>query len=121
MKKISNLHELSAEKQRLQQRLALLKRELNSDITEIKDRFKPITRIVSLFTGGGDTSGSNGDGEPKPSLLKMGTNFGIDLLVGSKLRKAGMLTRLIAPPLMRGIASTVINKIKQFRSRRETK
>jgi hypothetical protein len=118
MKKISNLHDLAVEKQRLQQRLALLKREINSDIEEIKDRFKPIIRIISFFTGGSSGDDSNGQPQPKSSLLAMGANLGIDLLVGSKLKKAGMLARLLAPPLLRGIASTVIDKVKQFRSRK---
>jgi hypothetical protein len=120
MKKISNLHDLVSEKQRLQQKLTLLKREMNADVLEIKERFKPVTKIISFFTGGSaeNDHGSNGQSNSKSSLLAMGANLGIDLLVGSKLKKAGMLTRLLAPPILRGIASTVINKVKQFRAKK---
>jgi hypothetical protein len=114
MKKINDLHDLVAEKQRLQQKLALLKRDVNSEVLEIKERFKPIARIISFFTG---TNGSNGSSEAGPtaktSLLKMGANLGVDLLVGSKLKKAGWLARLLVPPLLRSISSTVINKVKK--------
>jgi hypothetical protein len=118
MKKISNLHDLVSEKQRLQQKLTLLKREMNSDIEEIKERFRPVTRIISFLTGGSSAQDNNGQSNTKSSLLAMGANLGIDLLVGSKLKKAGMLTRLLAPPILRGIASTVINKVKLFRSKK---
>ncbi|HMJ71585.1 MAG TPA: hypothetical protein VK508_21970 [Cyclobacteriaceae bacterium] len=113
MKKISNLHDLAAEKQRLQQRLTLLNREMNTDVEEIKERFKPITRIISFFTGQSQHSGNGTQANPKTSLLKMGASLGFDMLVGSKLKKAGWLARLIVPPLLRGISSTVINKVKK--------
>jgi hypothetical protein len=113
MKKISNLHDLAAEKQRLQQRLTLLKREINTDIEEIKERFRPITRIVSFFTGQSQHESNGTQARPKSSLLKMGANLGIDLLVGSKLKKAGWLARMIVPPLLRGLSSTVFNRVKK--------
>jgi hypothetical protein len=113
MKKINDLHDLVAEKQRLQQKLALLKRDMNSEVLEIKEQFKPIARIISFFTG---STNSNGDSEvkstTKTSLLKMGANLGVDLLVGTKLKKAGWLARLLVPPLLRKISSTVINRVK---------
>lgn len=115
MRKINDLHDLVTEKQRLQQKLALLKRDINSEVEEIKDKFKPITRIISFFTGGG--SGNNGHaevkGSTKTSLLKMGANLGVDLFVGSKLKKAGWLARLVVPPLLRKISSAVISRVKK--------
>jgi hypothetical protein len=113
MRKISDLHDLAVEKQRLQQRLELLKRDMNSEVVEIKEKFKPLVKIVSFLTG----TPTNGNGEVKPStktsLLKMGANLGVDLLVGSKLKKAGWLARLVVPPLLRKISSTVINKMRK--------
>lgn len=113
MKKISNLHDLVAERQRLQQKLALLKRDMNSEVNAIKEKFRPVTRIVSFLAGGS----GNGAGEVMPSaktsLLKMGANLGVDLLVGSKLKKAGWFARLVVPPLLRKISSTVISKFKK--------
>jgi hypothetical protein len=109
MKRINNYHDLVAEKERLQQKLTLLKREMNGEIQEIKEKFKPVGTILSLF--GGSKEADNGTG--KLSLLKMGANFGIDMLVGPKLAKAGWLARVLIPPLLRGISSTVLGKFKK--------
>jgi hypothetical protein len=109
MRSINNHHDLVAEKARLQQKLALLKREMNGEIVEIKEKLKPVTSILSLFT---NDSKENENGS-KPSLLKMGANFGIDMLVGPKLAKVGWLARLLVPPLLKGISSTVLNRVKK--------
>ncbi|HZY81990.1 MAG TPA: hypothetical protein VFE50_20845 [Cyclobacteriaceae bacterium] len=112
MKKISNLHDLMAEKQRLKQKLDLLKRDMNSEVTEIKEKVTPILRIIGFLTGGGVAAAAV-NGTHKTSLLKAGANLGVDLLVGSKLKKAGWLAKMIVPPLLRGISSTVINRFKK--------
>jgi hypothetical protein len=113
MKRINNLHDLVSEKQRLQQKLALLKRDMNSEVEEIKDQFRPIGRILSFVTGKSTNGASSVTTGTKTSLLKAGANLGVDLLVGSKLKKAGWLARLIVPPLLRKISSTVINRMKK--------
>jgi len=112
MKRISNYHELAAEKQRVQQRLALLKRDVDSEIHEIKEKFKPIAKIVSLLTGGNGNSSPSSNGS-KSSLLKMGGNLAVDLLVGPKLARAGLLTRLIVPPILRGISSRIMSRFRK--------
>jgi hypothetical protein len=113
MKRISDLHGLVAEKQRLEQKLELLKRDMNSEVNEIKEKLKPVIRIVSFLTGGSGNGSSEVKSNTKTSLLKMGANLGVDLLVGSKLKKAGWLTRLVVPPLLRKISSAVINRVKK--------
>lgn len=114
MRQIRNYHELVVEKQQAQQRLALLKRDIEGEVSEIKERFRPITRIVSMISGNGNGNGSKiGSNGQKDSLLKMGANLGVDLLVGPKLAKAGWIARLLVPPLLRGISSTVINRFKK--------
>ncbi|MEI9917767.1 MAG: hypothetical protein WDO14_03075 [Bacteroidota bacterium] len=114
MKKISNYHDLVAEKARVEQRLALLKRDIHSEIEEIKQRLSPVTRIVGLLSGNG---ASNNQGAQKDSLLKSGLKagaaLGMDLLIGPNLAKAGMLTRLIVPPLLRNISSGIINRFRK--------
>ena len=113
MKKISNLHDLAAEKQRLKQKLALLKRDMSSEVTEIKQKVAPILKIVAFLTGGTAVTAAAVNGSHKTSLLKAGANLGVDLLVGSKLKKAGWLAKMLVPPLLRGISSTVINRFKK--------
>jgi|ERR1044071_2664508 hypothetical protein len=114
MKKITNYHDLVAEKQRVKQKLALLKRDMNSEIAEIKEKIKPITRIVGFVTG-------NGHHKPetkKDSLLKMGAAIGMDLLVGPRLAKAGLLTRMVAPPILRGITSNIHKIVGWFKRKK---
>ena len=101
------------EKQRLQQKLSLLKRDVNSEVEQLKEKFKPITRIIGFLTGSSNHDTPSANGTTKTSLLKMGANVGFDLLVGSKLKKAGWLARLIVPPLLRTITSKVINRVKK--------
>lgn len=101
-----------AEKQRVQQKLVLLKRDFENEIDAIKEQFKPITRVVSMFTGGSDSS-SNGEDTPRQSLLKMGGNLAVDLLVGPRLAKAGMITRMVVPRLLRGLYNGFINRFKK--------
>ena len=114
MKRINNYHELAVEKQRLKQQIDLLKRDVDNEIHEIKQNFKPLTKIVGLFSG--NSHDDNGhDGEPKKESLlktglKAGASLGMDILVGSKFRKAGMITRLIVPPLLRGISSGILKR-----------
>lgn len=112
MKKISNYHELAAEKQRLQQQLSLLKRDVESEIAEIKEKFRPITKIIGLL-GGGNGNSTSSNGSTKSTLLKAGGNLAVDLLIGPKLAKAGMITRMIVPPLLRGIATGIINRFRK--------
>jgi hypothetical protein len=111
MKKISNYHDLVAEKQRVVQRLDLLKRDVENEIHEIKEKYRPLTKIVGLF-GNGDSS-HNGSGNTKQSLLKMGGGLALDLLVGPRLAKAGLITRTVVPPLLRGIYNGVVNRFKK--------
>lgn len=106
MRKISNLHDLASEKQRLQQKLTLLKRDVNNEVLDIKEKLKPVGELISFFTN----ESSNGK---KNSIWKQGANMGIDLLVGPKIAKAGWLARLLLPPLLRGISSKVIDRVKK--------
>ena len=108
MKKISNYHDLVAEKQRINQKLALLKRDIDNDIDEIKERFRPITKLVGMLGGGNHTPDT-----PKHSLLKAGGSLALDLLVGPKLAKAGVITRAVVPPLLKGIYHSVVNRFKK--------
>jgi hypothetical protein len=60
------------------------------------DRFKPIVKVVSFFAHFGHSNGSTAG-----NLLRLGSNIGIDLLVGQKLKKAGWLAKLVLPLVMK--------------------
>jgi hypothetical protein len=109
--RINNYHDLVVEKQRVQQRLSLLKRNADHEIHEIKQRLRPVGKIVSFI--GGKGNGKDTPENKKDSFLKMGANLGMELLVGPKLARAGLLTRLVVPPLLRGITSGLINKFRK--------
>lgn len=117
MKKITDYHDLVAEKQRLHQKLGLLKRELHSDVQEIKEKFKFVTKVVGFVTGNNDHHKSH-ETKKNYTLLKYGAALGVDLLVGPRLAKAGVITRMVVPPILRGIASNVHKIIDRFRKRK---
>jgi len=45
------------------------------------------------------------------SLLKIGSNAGIDMLLQKKLAKAGWLTRLVLPFVLRFAAARTLDKV----------
>jgi hypothetical protein len=118
MKNITNYHDLVAEKHRLNQRLSLLKREMNSEIHEIKEKFRFITKIVGFVTGNNNHKSTDTNDTKKNSLLKMGAALGVDLLVGPRLAKAGLLTRVVVPPILRGITSNIHKIIDRFKKKK---
>lgn len=111
MKKISSYRDLVAEKARLRQKISLLRRDIDTEVDEIKERLKPIAKILGLF-GVGVAVKAASNGHSNNTLLKMGGNIAVDLLVGPRLRKAGMLTRMIVPPLLRGLTTGIIDRVK---------
>lgn len=104
MTKINNYTELVAERMRIQQELALQKAQINEEIREIKDKLKPITGILSFFNTAKKQSF-------KSTAIQAGANIGIDVLLrNTLLSKAGWLTKLILPFVVRKISSKVIEK-----------
>lgn len=106
MTRISNYEELRLEKNRLQQNLILQKSKIKNEIISIKEKLEPLLSIIS-FLGGFKNKDSKG------SLLKMGAKAGVELLAHQTLlSKAGWLTKLVVPFLLKGISTKVIDKIK---------
>jgi len=109
MTKINNYDDLILEKRRLSQTLLIQKMEINAEIHSLKQKFAPIINLVSLF-GGGAAEGTTSVATTGKSLLKLGANAGIDLLVGPRLAKAGLFAKLAIPFVLRRISSTVLNR-----------
>lgn len=114
-KKITSYHDLVAEKQRLRQKLALLKRDMNLEVHAIKEKFSFITKVVGFVTGHNNHKSSD---TKNHSLLKMGAALGLDLLVAPRLAKAGLLTRVAVPPILRGITSNIHKIVSWFKKRK---
>ncbi len=105
MSKISNYEELIVLRKKLESDLRTQKAFINTELNSIKAKFDPILRIISFFGGVKDNPGS--------SLLKIGSNLGIELLVRQKLAKAGWLTKLILPLVMKFTAAKTIDKVQE--------
>jgi len=110
MNRIKNYEELVAHRRYLENNLHAQKTYLNARVAKIKEKFEPINKVVSFFKADKNSkmhtlinSGS--------SLLKIGSNAGIDILLQKKLSKAGWLTRLVLPFVLRFAASRTLDKV----------
>lgn len=96
MNKFNTFDELVLERKRLQGDILQQKAFIRSELIQIRDRLKPIARVLSFFARLGHHNGSTAG-----NLLRIGSNIGIDLLVGQKLKKAGWLAKLVLPLVMK--------------------
>lgn len=106
MSKISNYEELVAERRRTEMFIADRKQAIHDRVDVLKDKVAPLLNIIPFFN-------LFKKKEPNNFLLKTGAGLVIDFLVGHKLlRKAGILTRLLVPALLKTVSSGVIGKFK---------
>jgi hypothetical protein len=104
MSRISTYEQLVAERMRIEQELAIQKDHINDEISELKDKLKPITGLLSVFSG-------NKNPSLKSTAMQLGANIGIDVLLrNTLLGRAGWLARLVVPFLAKKISSKVIDK-----------
>lgn len=105
---IHSYEELQHEKIRLEGLLRIQKEQLRTDIGLLKKQLEPATailRTVGMFTG---SKNADGKSNTKPGLLKLGLDLGIDLLLrGTVFRKAGFVTRMAMPVLLRNFSSNI--------------
>ena len=105
MSRISNYEELIAEKKKLEADLRKQKSYINEKINGVKEKLEPIKKVFSFF--------ERVKSSPAVSLLKFGSNVGIDVLARQKLAKAGWLARLLLPVVLKFTASKTIDKVQQ--------
>ncbi|MEJ1240749.1 hypothetical protein WBG78_21570 [Chryseolinea sp. T2] len=108
MNKFSTFDEVVAERKRLQEDLNRQKGYLRSEFVEIREKIQPVAKVLSFFA----RSGNNGQ-STAGTLLKAGSNLGIDLLIGQKLRKAGWIARLVLPLVMKFTAHKTIDAVRK--------
>jgi hypothetical protein len=109
MNSIIHTHDdLQNEKDRLEGLLKIQKEQLKTDFGLLKKQLEPasaILRTVGMFTG---SRIADGKSNSKPGLLKLGLDLGIDLLLrGTIFNKAGFVTRMAMPVLLRNFSSNV--------------
>lgn len=113
MNKISNYEELMLEKSRLKQHLVMQKLEVSAEISAIKERLEPITRVLTFLGVYKKKEAPTAAPSTTSSLIKMGANAGFAIAGQTILAKAGWVARLVIPLLLSGISSTVIDKVRK--------
>jgi len=109
MNKINNFDDLILERKRLESDLAHYKSIITQELDEIKHKVEPITDVVSFFSHSKNPPANN-------RLLQAGANLGIELLVRQKLlSKAGWLTKLVLPFILKKVSSRAIEKVQEIR------
>lgn len=110
MNKINNYDDLILERKRLESELAHYKSIITAELEEIKHKVEPITDVVSFFSPSKSAPSNNN------KLLQAGANLGIELLVRQKLlSKAGWLTKLVLPFILKKVSSRAIEKVQEIR------
>lgn len=101
MTRINNYEELIAERRRVESNIVEQRLILKAGLQEAKEKLEPfmyLLPILNIFK----------KKEPNHSVLNAATSVGIDLFVGQKLAKAGWVTRLLVPMVLKGISSLVM-------------
>jgi hypothetical protein len=110
MSKINNYDDLVLERKRLESDLVHYKSIITQELDEIKHKVEPITDVVSFFSTSKNPPTNNN------KLLQAGANLGIELLVRQKLlSKAGWLTKLVLPFILKKVSSRAIEKVQEIR------
>jgi len=101
MTRLNNYEELIAERKRVESNIVEQRLILKAGLQEAKEKLEPfmyLLPILNIFK----------KKEPNHSVLNAATSVGIDLFVGQKLAKAGWVTRLLVPMVLKGISSLVM-------------
>ena len=101
---ISSYDDLCKERERLTELLKAQKVQIQNDIENLKDEFKP---VVNLSENVGKLL-SREDG--KDPLMTAGTNLTIDILVSKLFSKSNFLLKLILPAVLKNLSSHYIPK-----------
>ena len=112
MNKIRNYDDLVAHRTYLEGNLRHQKAYLNNKVSKIKEKFEPVNKVISFFNGE-KNSRSKMLLQTGSSLLKIGSSAGIDMLFQKKLAKAGWLTKLVMPFVLRFAAAKTMDKVEQ--------
>lgn len=112
MSKISNYEELVLERKKAEAKLNYYKSVISEEIDVLKHKMEPITNVISFLS----TTKNGSPGSNTNTLLQAGTNLGIELLVRQKLlSKAGWLTKLVVPFLLKKVSSKAIESVQAIR------
>jgi hypothetical protein len=99
---ISSYEDLCKERERLTEVLKGQRAQIQRDIEELKNEFKPVVSLSENVT----KLLSREDG--KDPLFAAGTNIGIDILVSKLFSKSNFLLRLVLPAILKNISSHIL-------------
>jgi hypothetical protein len=104
-KPISSYEDLCKEKERLTELLKAQKVQIQRDLENLKDEFRPVVNlsdnVSKLLT--------REDG--KDPLMTAGANVTIDILVAKLFSKSNFLLRLVLPAILKNLSSYYIPKV----------
>jgi len=108
-RKIQTYDDLLEEKKRLEQLLLIQKDQITGHWVEMKEEFKPVNNIISFFSKLTTRDKTN-------PLVNMGIDIAGDVVLRKiLLAKAGWITRLAVPFLLKNYSSNVFaDKGKSF-------
>lgn len=102
--RITNYDDLLKERRRIKQEIKLDRLVITDSVTALKAKFDPLLYIMPYLSIFKKHHSSN-------SLAKTAASVGIDLLVGQKLlSKAGWLTKLIVPMILKTVSTVAIGR-----------
>lgn len=101
---ISSYEDLLSEKERLKEILKIQKVQINKDLDEIREEFRPMVVASEMF--GKLVKREDG----KDALVTTGTNITIDLLISKLFSKSNFLIRLLLPVILKNLTSHYIPK-----------
>ena len=111
MNKITTYEDLLHEKQRLQLQLEVNKAAVKGHVDTIKKKLNPLKGVVSFFSNFTAPASKN-------TLLGTSLNFSLELLIRKLFfAKAGFITRLVGPILLKNFGTNVIKNKKTFLKR----
>lgn len=108
-KPIRNYEDLLAEEQRLLMHIKMQEVKIKEDLAGLKESLKPVgnvLKVVSKLTTRDQTG----------PILNFGLDFGVDLLIRRiLLARAGWLTKIVIPYIVKNYSSHLINEEKRAR------
>jgi hypothetical protein len=108
-KPIRNYEDLLAEEQRLLQHIKFQEVRLREDIAGLKESLKPVGNVMKVM-GKITTRDNTGP------ILNFGLDFGVDLIIRRiLLARAGWLTKIVIPFIVKNYSSHIINEEKRAR------
>lgn len=100
---IQTIDDLRAERARLHNQIQLSKISMRNEMTAIKEELNPARQAVGVLN---DVLTS-----PQKGLLTLGIGLGVDIVLRRTiLARAGWLTKLVVPFLVRNAATNILQK-----------